>query len=132
MIGAMRLSRSRAGVVLLLAILHVSSGVVSALGACCNMDVHQGSPRLMECCLKGGPNHICPFMSKSKRSKAPGKVNATCPAGHDDGVPVTGFGGVPPALVAVASPDPIATSIDAIEENAVARSAYPPTPPPRF
>ncbi len=86
----------------------------------------------MECCLKGGPNHICPFMSKSKRSKAPGSVNATCPAGHDDGVPVTGFGGVPPALVAVASPDPIATSIDAIEENAVARSAYPPTPPPRF
>ena len=117
---------------LLLAILHVSSGVVSALGACCNMDVHQGGQRLMECCLKGGPNHICPFMSKSKRSKAPGRVNASCPLGHDDGVPVTGFGGVPPGLVAVASPEPIATAIEAIEENAVLRAAYPPTPPPRF
>jgi hypothetical protein len=128
----MRLSRRRAVVVLLLAVLHVGSGVVSAFGACCNMDVHQGGERLMECCLKGGPNHICPFMSKSKRSKAPGHLKASCPLGHDDGVPVTGFVSVPPPLVGVAAPDITTALLDAIEERAVVRVAYPPTPPPKF
>ena len=127
----MRLSRSRAGVVLLLAILHVSSGVVSALGACCNMDVHQGGPRLMECCLKGGPNHICPFMSKSKRSKAPGRMLASCPLGHDDGVPVTGFVGVARDLIAVVAPVATASTLPTLVESAVARVEHPPTPPPK-
>jgi hypothetical protein len=128
----MRLSRSRAVVVLLLAVLHVGSGVVSALGACCNMNVHQGGEPLMDCCLKGGPNHICPFMSKAKRSKAPGHLKASCPTGHDDGVPVTGFISVPQDVVAGAAPDMITASLEAIEERAIARVAYPPTPPPKF
>jgi hypothetical protein len=127
----MRLSRFRT-VVLLLAVLHVGSGVVSAFAACCDKDVHQGKERLMECCLKGGPNHICPFMSKSKRSKAPGRVNAACPMGHDDGVPVTGFASAPLDSVAVASPEVVTARWEAIEESAIVRFAYPPNPPPKF
>ena len=117
---------------LLLAVLHVGSGVVSAFGACCNLEVHSGRAQLMECCLKGGPNHICPFMSKSKRSNAPGHLKSSCPLGHDDGVPVTGFVSVPQDMVTTGTPDMIAASLDAIEERAIVRVAYPPTPPPKF
>jgi hypothetical protein len=131
MIRSMRLSRTRALVVLLLAVLHVGSGVVSAVGACCNMDVHHGSERLMDCCLKGGPNHICPFMSKNKRSKAPGHLKVACPMGHDDGVPVTGFISVPQDMVTAAAPDMMSAAPDAIDERTIVRVAYPPTPPPK-
>ena len=131
MIGTMRISRFRA-LVLLLAVLHLGSGVVSAFGACCDKDVHQGKERMMECCLKGGPNHICPFMAKSKRAKAPGRVNAACPMGHDDGVPVTGFASAPLEPVAVASPEAVSVRAAMVEESAIVRSAHPPNPPPKF
>src|SRR5688572_23185083 len=96
MIASMRAWRSRAALVLLLAVWHVGAGVVLAIGACCEMETHAASGQpLMECCLKGGPNHVCPFMSASRRSKAPGKINVYCPFGHDTGVPVTGFAAMP-------------------------------------
>ncbi len=127
----MRLSRFRA-LVLLLAVLHLGSGVVSAFGACCDKDVHDGKERMMECCLKGGPNHICPFMSRSKRSKAPGKVDAACPMGHDDGVPVTGFASGTLEPVSVAPLETVSVRAATIEETAIVRSAHPPNPPPKF
>ena len=95
-------------------------------------DTHNGSgTKMMECCLKGGPNHICPYMSKSRRSKAPGKINVYCPMGHDTGVPVTGFAAVLSAPAAVALPQVVALSVDAIAEQAIARIVHPPTPPPK-
>ena len=125
------MSRSRAAVVLMLAVLHVGAGIVSAIGACCEMESHTvaGEP-LMECCLKGGPNHICPFMSKSRRSKAPAKINVYCPAGHDAGVPVTGFAAMAEATTvsraAVAAPATPDTA-----DRVILRVLYPPTPPPK-
>jgi hypothetical protein len=124
--------RSRAVVVLLLAVLHVGSGVVSALGACCASEAaHGGSPRLMDCCLKGGPNHICPYMSKSRRSKAPGKIDVYCPMGHDAGAPVTGFMAMPEPEVTLNHLLPAAAAAVESDERAAFRTLYPPTPPPK-
>ena len=87
---------------------------------------------MMECCLKGGPNHICPFMSKTRRSKAPGHLKTACPTGHDDGVPVTGFISVPQEVVTAVAPDMRSAALEAIEGRAIGRVAYPPSPPPKF
>ena len=129
----MRLSRARAAVVLLLAVLHVGGGVVSALALCCEDAVHSANGPMMECCLKGGPNHICPFMSKGARKKIPngGRLNAGCGSGHDQGVPVIGFAGLPQDLASAAMPETIAVVHDRVAENAIARVSYPPTPPPK-
>ena len=133
MIDSMRLSRSRALVVLFLAILHVGAGLVSVTGACCESDVHASGERMMECCLKGGPNHICPYMSKKARSSktSPGKVDATCAAGHDQGVPIFGFAALPRAPQALATPAGGASQPVALAERTIVRILYPPTPPPK-
>jgi hypothetical protein len=122
--------RARAIVVLFVALVHVGSGVLMAIGACCASDDHHGAPK-MECCLKGGPNHICPFMSKTRRSNSPGKINVYCPAGHDAGVPVTGFTAMPePAAAAAHVPAVSAVAVDGDEREA-RQTIYPPTPPPK-
>ena len=132
-IEGVRLSRVRGFIVLLFVLVHVASGVVSALGACCGEDVHASSTGpLMECCLKGGPNHICPFMAKRKSSKVPlGKVDATCGAGHDNGVPMTGFAGLPEAPDAMVLPEQIAVAFDRHVDSAIVRVVHPLTPPPK-
>ena len=132
MIASMRTWRSRAAVVLTLAVLHVGAGVVSALAPCCNRDVHAGSrQQRMDCCLKGGPNHICPFMSASRRSKAPGKINVYCPMGHDTGMPVAGFGAMPETAVSLVRTTIVAQTQAMASGDVIRRVIHPPTPPPK-
>jgi hypothetical protein len=129
----MRLSRARASIVLLLALLHVATGVVSALALCCEKDAHAASETTMECCLKGGPHHMCPFMSKSARKKIPngGRMSAGCASSDHLGLPVLGFAGVLQHDASIMMQKPSAGSFAAIADPAILRAIHPPTPPPK-
>ena len=70
-------------------------------------------------------------MSKSRRSKAPGKINVYCPTGHDTGVPVAGFVAMPEPGATVTRIDVVGTSTQQIAESIIGRVLYPPTPPPK-
>jgi len=132
MIGRMRLTRARSAFVVLLAVLHLGGGVLAAFAPCC--DDMAASGALMECCLNGGPDHVCPHMARraSESSSSSDRVAASCAAGHDDGVPVMGFGGLPPDEATVVLPERVATPIAAFEGSALVRLVHPPSPPPRF
>jgi hypothetical protein len=126
----MRRACARAVVAAIFIVFHVASGAVAAVGACCHPD--EASGPAMECCLKGGANHICPYMAKRTRTRAPGgEVKSPCAAGHDAGVPVSGFVAPPPAITGVPLP-PVSTfraSLDAWPP--VSRDLHPPSPPPK-
>lgn len=160
MIAGMRLSRVRAAAVLLLAVLHVGAGVVSALALCCADSVHAPKTPMMECHEMGVPGHVCPFMphgapdahaahgapdahaahgapdahaAHGSHGTAPagGRLMAGCPAGHDQGVPVIGFTFPPPAAAPAPRPEVIAVNRDTAAEAVIVRGGYPTTPPPK-
>ena len=133
MILAMRRSRSRAVLVLLLAMLHLGAGVLSALAPCCDDTVHAAGETKMDCCLKGGPNHVCPFMSKAakKRAAQTGRMTATCANGHDQGVPTMGFPGLVQDTAFVLIPELLASTIEDTVETAISVVARAPSPPPK-
>ena len=130
----MRLSRARVSIVLLLALLHVATGVVSALALCCEKDAHAASETTMECtCPEGGPHHMCPLMSKGARKKIPdgGRMSAGCALSDHLGIPVLGFAGVLQHDASVVMQKPIARSFAAVADPAILRAIHPPTPPPK-
>jgi hypothetical protein len=133
MIAAMRLSRRRAVLVLLLALLHLGTGVLSALAPCCDDVVHASGETKMDCCLKGGPNHVCPFMSKAakKRAAQTGRMAATCASGHDQGVPTMGFAGLVQDDAFVVIPELRVTALERSTETAISVIARAPSPPPK-
>lgn len=127
----MRASWMRTAVVAVFTTLYMASGIVSAFGVCCQHGDPTDGPT-MECCLKGGANHICPFMSKRAKTKhGGGAVKGPCAAGHDSGVPSAGFGA--PPLDSVDAPRPAMTSTSAVSiaPQALTRAHHPPSPPPK-
>jgi len=99
--------RIRLAVIVLYVLLHVATGAASALGACCE-DAH------------------------SAASKVPlGKMDATCGAGHDNGVPVAGFGFVPRDPESIVLPEQTRRTFERHADTALLRGVHPPTPPPR-
>jgi hypothetical protein len=133
MIAVMRLSRRRAVLVLLLAMLHLGAGVLQALAPCCDDEVHAAGGTKMDCCLKGGPNHVCPFMSKAakKRVAQTGRMSATCASGHDQGVPTMGFAGLVQDEAFVLMPALLSTATERRTEIALSVITRAPSPPPK-
>ena len=122
MIGSMRLSRLRATFVLLLAVLYIGSGVVSALMLCCPHPP-TSAEAMMDCDMPGMAHHHAP---------AGPRLKAGCPVGHDQGVPANGFTALPSVAKARASPELITLPLTRVSETAIARVVFPLTPPPKF
>jgi hypothetical protein len=122
----------RAAFVVLLAVLHLGSGVVAVLVPCC--ESMTSGAGLMDCCLNGGPDHECEHMAPrtERETSSPGGMHASCGAGHDDGVPLLGFMGVPPPTVASRVPHRAPAPFDTVSPSAILRAVHPATPPPKF
>src|SRR5688572_30393493 len=125
----MRGRRVRAALVVLLSVLYAGGNIVSAFAECCRNE--SGRAGLMECCLKGGPDHVCPFMVKPlPNGEQPDGVKAHCPTNHE-AMPASGIG-VPPEPVSDApAPDGPVVRTLASMPGIVDRDLLPPTPPPR-
>lgn len=130
---AMRPSRTRTAAVFLLAVFYAGAGVASALAVCCETDMRASSGPMMKCHEMGGPNHMCPFMPNGAR-QAPsngGTLGAGCASGLDQGVPVTGIGGLPDESMPLRLPTMTVVTLDQFAERAIVRDSHPPTPPPK-
>ncbi len=150
----MRSVTIRRVIVFLFVALHLTTGALATARLCCEHDV------MLECCRKGGPNHVCPFKTRmaaagtdhhgahgvhdmaahgEARTTAPdsedavpgAKFQASCGAGHDAGVPVLGFPGLPQAPISFLMPLLETALILQRPTHAIARTLPPPLPPPK-
>jgi hypothetical protein len=150
----MRSVAIRRAIVFLFVALHLGTGALATARFCCEHEA------MLECCRKGGPNHVCPFKARlaqtgvnhhgahgSHDTAALGdaqeaahdsegalprtRFQASCGAGHDAGVPVLGFPGLPQARASLLMPLFETTWALQRPVSAIARTIPPPLPPPK-
>ncbi len=127
----MRTFRTRLIAVAAALLLQQAAGMalVAALACCAGTS----APAAMECCRKGGSDHICPVTPRDGQRPAPCRMKSACTRDHAAGpaAPFFAWAAPLPDLLTLAAPPLHLAARDESSSRPLRADRPPPGPPPK-